>query len=483
MVDFDATPFADILKGVMKKEGFAAPTPTQAQSWPIALRRRDIISVAKTGSGKTCGFLLPAFQKLIDTVPVPKPKPYGGKRQPYAPLSGRGRKPTVLVLAPTRELTMQIEGEAQKFSKALGYSTTSVYGGTPKGAQIRQLGNGIDVLIATPGRCMDLAEMGALQLSSVAYLVLDEADRMLDMGFEPQIRAIVELLPAERQSIFFSATWPKEVQSLAGEFLTDPVQITIGDGDKLTANLAISQHIMVMKHHAKEQELVKLLVALKAKAQALVNASTSSNSLQDIATSNQSRAFGSETRSAPIPKMIIFVSRKSDCDQLVDLLMGEGYMADSLHGDKSQAMRERTMDRFRKGRIQIMVATDVASRGLDVKDIEVVVNYDFPVGASGLESYVHRIGRTARGTNSGVAYTFFTPSDGARARELAELLKRCQQVRQQLPLPSHTYSTPSTFALSYAPFLGLISHLFPSSLLPHLPYIFLSLTHTLIPRP
>ena len=238
MLDFNATPFHESLKRVMKSEGFVTPTPTQAQSWPIALQQRDIISVAKTGSGKTCGFLLPAFQKLIETVPLVKPKTTPGRRYQYA--SGGGRRPTVLVLAPTRELTVQIESEAQKFSKASGYSTTSVYGGTPKGAQIRQLSNGVDVLIATPGRCMDLADTGVLKLSAVKYLVLDEvrnvlrkiytylhythalaishnthpckkADRMLDMGFEPQIRAIVDRLPAQRQSIFFSATWPREV--------------------------------------------------------------------------------------------------------------------------------------------------------------------------------------------------------------------------------------------------------------------------------
>ena len=178
MLDFNATPFHESLKRVMTSEGFLTPTPTQAQSWPIALQQRDIISVAKTGSGKTCGFLLPAFQKLIETVPIVKQKTIPGRRyQPYA--SGGGRRPTVLVLAPTRELTVQIESEAQKFSKASGYSTTSVYGGTPKGTQIRQLNNGVDVLIATPGRCMDLADMGVLKLSAVKYLVLDEVSNIL----------------------------------------------------------------------------------------------------------------------------------------------------------------------------------------------------------------------------------------------------------------------------------------------------------------
>ena len=186
MLDFNATPFHESLKRVMKSEGFVTPTPTQAQSWPIALQQRDIISVAKTGSGKTCGFLLPAFQKLIETVPLVKPKTTPGRRyQSYA--SGGGRRPTVLVLAPTRELTVQIESEAQKFSKASGYSTTSVYGGTPKGAQIRQLSNGVDVLIATPGRCMDLADMGVLKLSAVKYLVLDEVRRDVHACIPPII--------------------------------------------------------------------------------------------------------------------------------------------------------------------------------------------------------------------------------------------------------------------------------------------------------
>jgi ATP-dependent RNA helicase DDX5/DBP2 len=404
IVTFDSVPFSAELKKILLRQGFTTPTPTQAQSWPIALLKRDIISIAKTGSGKTCGFLLPAFQRLLATRKS-TPSRWGSAAKEKMKLRAWGdvhprKSPSVLILAPTRELAIQIENEAQKFSKNCRFETMCVYGGSSKGPQIRRLNHGVDILVATPGRCNDLADMGALRLSSVEYLVLDEADRMLDMGFEPQIRAIIEQLPEERQNLFFSATWPREVQSLASEFLKDPVQINIGGSDDLTANKDIKQEVIVLKEYEKRQKLPALLQGLQSNPE-------DPNS---------------------IPKTIIFVSRKSDCDDLADHLFDLGYKADSLHGDKSQMLREKTMDRFRSGRVRVLVATDVASRGLDVRDIDVVVNYDFPVGTSGVESYVHRIGRTGRGGNVGVAYTFFTNNDRDRAKELISLMKRSEQV-------------------------------------------------------
>jgi len=249
MSTFENTPFLPAVQRVLKSAGYLAPTSIQAQSWPILLEKRDVISVARTGSGKTCGFLLPAFHKLqTEREAVAKADVYKAQRGGGRSGGGRRKIPQVLVLAPTRELAVQIESEAQKFSYASGVSTMCMFGGAPKGEQLQRLRMGVDVVVATPGRCNDLSEMGALDLSNIQYLVLDEADRMLDMGFEPQIRTIINQIPPERQSVFFTATWPKEVQSLASEFLTDPVHISVGDqGGLLNANKAITQIITVLQ--------------------------------------------------------------------------------------------------------------------------------------------------------------------------------------------------------------------------------------------
>lgn len=332
IISFGSAPFCKVLLDVLGAEGFISPTPTQAQSWPIALEKRDMISVARTGSGKTCGFLLPAFEQLMTSRAVPNADDVS--------YSKHNQSPKVLILAPTRELAVQIESEAQKYSQACGLATTCLYGGVPKKNQILRLQAGIDVAIATPGRCIDLFDGGYLDLSCVTYLVLDEADRMLDMGFEPQIRQILSKIPSERQSLFFSATWPFEVQALADEFLRDPIQINIGDRDVLNANKAIDQHIMVMKDHEKTDKLIELFEALKE---------------------------APESPPEALVKTIVFVARRSDCDSLVRLLNRLGYPTESLHGDRTQDMRDRAMEGFRDGRLRVLVATDVASRGLDVK--------------------------------------------------------------------------------------------------------------------
>jgi ATP-dependent RNA helicase DDX5/DBP2 len=310
------------------------------------------------------------------------------------------KNPQVLVLAPTRELCVQIFDEVEKYGRACGLKAACCYGGASKGPQVTKLSAGVDIVVATPGRCNDLMESGYLNLSKVNYLVLDEADRMLDMGFEPQIREILSDIPEDRQSLFFTATWPREVQHLAREFLTNPVHIEIGDQDQLNANKAITQNVIVLTNQKKHNALVDIL-------ENMANAEETTNS------------------AAQFPKTIIFRSRKIDCDRMAEDLFEAGFTADSLHGDKSQMSRDKVMNQFRSGKIRILVATDVAARGLDIKDIDTVINYDFP--ADGVESYVHRIGRTARGVNKGSAYTFFTPNDRSYAKELVDLLQRCEQ--------------------------------------------------------
>jgi len=396
---FDCTPFPSQLKRLLLKQGYTAPTPTQAQSWPIVLAKRDIISIARTGSGKTCGFLMPAFHSLLENI-VSEPPQKKKKRRQWSKFS-TGKLPKVLVVAPTRELAVQIEEESSKFSRNLNnVDTVAVYGGVSKGPQIQTLRRGVDIVVGTPGRCNDLIAMGAFDPSSIDYLVLDEADRMLDMGFEPQIREIVESLTNPSvQTLFFTATWPREVQEMADTFLKDAVQLKIGETDGLQANKAIKQNILVMKEHDKLENMFETL--------------------------DNIRDEHGDARS--MPKVLVFTSRKMQCEDIVHALLEEGYQADALHGDKSQQARSRTMDRFRQGKLKVLVATDVAARGLDVKDISTVINFDFPVGSDGVENYVHRIGRTARGDATGTAFTFVTIADRDRVNELIEVLKSCDQ--------------------------------------------------------
>ncbi|KAM0901282.1 hypothetical protein ACQ4PT_020104 [Festuca glaucescens] len=375
-MSFQSTGFpAEILREV-QQAGFSAPSPIQAQSWPISLKGRDIVAVAKTGSGKTLGYLLPGFI-LVKS------------------LRNNSRDgPTVLVLSPTRELATQIQDEAIKFGRSSRISSTCLYGGAPKGPQIRDLERGVDIVVATPGRLNDILEMGKVSLHQVAYLVLDEADRMLDMGFEPQIRKIVKQVQPKRQTLMFTATWPREVRRIASDLLTNPIQVNIGNTDELVANKSITQHVEVTTSMEKGRRLEQIL---------------------------RSQEPGS--------KIIIFCSTKRMCDQLSRNLSRQ-YRASAIHGDKSQAERDSVLSEFRSGRCPVLVATDVAARGLDVKDIRVVVNYDFPTG---VEDYVHRIGRTGRAGATGIAYTFFCDNDAKYASDLVKILEGANQtVSQQL---------------------------------------------------
>ncbi|KAH7652829.1 RNA helicase protein [Dioscorea alata] len=350
--------------------GFSAPTPIQAQSWPVALSGRDIVAIAKTGSGKTLGYLLPGFIHI--------------KQLRNNPRMG----PTVLVLSPTRELATQIQEEAMKFGRSSRISSACLYGGAPKGPQLRDIDRGVDVVVATPGRLNDILEMKRVSLRQVSYLVLDEADRMLDMGFEPQIRKIVKEIPARRQTLMFTATWPKEVRKIAADLLVNPVQVNIGNIDALVANKAITQYIEVITPMEKQRRLEQIL---------------------------RSQEPGS--------KVIIFCSTKRMCDQLARTLTRQ-FGAAAIHGDKSQSERDWVLNSFRTGKSPILVATDVAARGLDIKDIRVVINYDFPTG---VEDYVHRIGRTGRAGATGVSHTFFCEQDARHASDLVKVLEGANQ--------------------------------------------------------
>jgi ATP-dependent RNA helicase DDX5/DBP2 len=358
--------------------GFTSPTPIQMQGVPVALSGMDLIGLAETGSGKTLAFVLPAIVHI--------------QAQPRLQ---RGDGPIALCLAPTRELACQIFAEAQKFIRGTGIRAACCYGGVPKGQQARDLRYGAEFVIATPGRLIDFLTEGThapqTNLRRVSFAILDEADRMLDMGFEPQVRKIFADITPSKQCLFWSATWPKEVQSLARDLCKeDPVQITVGSAGK-KANEKITQHVIVCEESEKSEQLKILL----------------------------------ETIIDGTSKIIVFTDTKRGADQLQRTLRAQGVSALAIHGDKTQQERDWTLDQFKRGRCLVLIATDVASRGLDVKDVMYVVNYDFP---KQIEDYIHRIGRTGRGGSSGVAYSLFNRGDNARlANDLIKVLRDCKQ--------------------------------------------------------
>mmetsp|Transcript_277 Transcript_277/g.288 ORF Transcript_277/g.288 Transcript_277/m.288 type:complete len:430 (-) Transcript_277:30-1319(-) len=372
VISFEEANFPDYIQNMLRNTGFTTPTHIQSQSWPIVMSGRDLIGIAKTGSGKTLAFILPAIIHILDQ---PQLKPRDG--------------PVALVLSPTRELAMQTSQECTRFGRPCRISNACVYGGAPRSRQQMELQRGVHVVIATPGRLIDFLENGATNLQRVTYLVLDEADRMLDMGFEPQIRKIIEQVRPDRQTVMFSATWPKEVQALARDFLVNPVHLQIGSLN-LSANQDIRQIIEIVEEPHKLTKVIDIL--------------------HDIA--------------RPGSKTIVFCETKKGCDVLCYELKKENFPADAIHGDKTQRDRDQVLRDFRNNRINIMVATDVAARGLDIKDVNHVINYDFP---GQVEDYVHRIGRTARAGAKGTAISFFTQQNARMAGDLIKLLRESKQ--------------------------------------------------------
>ena len=313
ITSFDEAGFPDYVLSELKELGFPKPTAIQCQSWPMALSGRDMVGIAATGSGKTLSYCLPSIVHI--------------NAQPELQY---GDGPIVLVLAPTRELAVQIQTECSKFGKSSRIRNTCVYGGAPKGPQIRDLNKGVEICIATPGRLIDMLEAGKTNLKRVTYLVLDEADRMLDMGFEPQIRKIVDQIRPDRQTLMWSATWPKEVERLANDYLQDPIKVTIGSLE-LAASHTITQLVEVIDEFSKRDRLVKHLEsALNEKDN----------------------------------KILVFASTKRTCDEITTYLRSDGWPALAIHGDKDQSERDWVLNEFRQGKTSIMVATDVAARGI-----------------------------------------------------------------------------------------------------------------------
>uniref|UniRef100_A0A8D1WKP8 RNA helicase n=1 Tax=Sus scrofa TaxID=9823 RepID=A0A8D1WKP8_PIG len=352
----------------IKKAGFQKPTPIQSQAWPIILQGIDLIGVAQTGTGKTLSYLMPGFIH-VDSQPVAR------------------NGPGMLVLTPTRELALQVEAECSKYSYK-GLKSVCVYGGGDRDGQIKDLLKGVDIIIATPGRLNDLQMNNFVYLKSISYLVLDEADKMLDMGFEPQIMKILLDIRPDRQTVMTSATWPYAVRRLAQSYLKEPMIVYVGTLD-LVAVSTVKQNIIVTTEDEKRSHIQTFIESM-----------------------------------SPKDKVIIFVSRKAVADHLSSDLGIRHISVESLHGNREQGDRERALKNFKTGKVRILIATDLASRGLDVHDVTHVYNYDFP---RNIEEYVHRVGRTGRAGRTGVSITLITRSDWKIAGELIHILERANQ--------------------------------------------------------
>ena len=366
-------PFADLglsdeLLRAVSEAGYSEPTPIQAQTIPSVLMMRDIIGIAQTGTGKTAAFVLP----MIDIL--------GNGR-------ARARMPRSLILEPTRELAAQVAENFEKYGKYHKLSMALLIGGVQMGDQIKALEKGVDVLIATPGRLMDLFERGKILLTSCNLLVIDEADRMLDMGFIPDIETICTKLPAQRQTLLFSATMPPPIKKLADKFLSNPKSIEVAR--PATANTNITQWLVKVDERKKRDRLIDLI------------------------------------HEANDPSAIVFCNRKTTVRELAQSLKRARLRAGEIHGDMDQASRIAELDRFKRGDVTILVASDVAARGLDVKGVSHVFNYDTPWHP---DDYVHRIGRTGRAGATGIAYTFITPKDDEAIANVQAL------IGQKIPL-------------------------------------------------
>ncbi|XP_075635391.1 DEAD-box ATP-dependent RNA helicase 37-like [Castanea sativa] len=391
----------DALNQNIRRCKYVKPTPVQRHAIPISLGGRDLMACAQTGSGKTAAFCFPIISGIMRGESVQRP-----------PRGARTVYPLALILSPTRELSMQIHEEARKFSYQTGVKVVVAYGGAPIHQQLRELERGVDILVATPGRLVDLLERARVSLQMIRYLALDEADRMLDMGFEPQIRKIVEQMdmppPGERQTMLFSATFPKEIQRLASDFLANYIFLAVGRVGSSTD--LIVQRVEFVHESDKRSHLMDLLHA--------------------------QRANGTQGKQA---LTLVFVETKKGADSLEHWLCMNGFPATTIHGDRTQQEREQALRSFKSGNTPILVATDVAARGLDIPHVAHVVNFDLP---NDIDDYVHRIGRTGRAGKTGLATAFFNENNSSMARSLSELM---QESNQEVPAWLSRYAARSSF--------------------------------------
>uniref|UniRef100_A0A7N0TZ97 RNA helicase n=1 Tax=Kalanchoe fedtschenkoi TaxID=63787 RepID=A0A7N0TZ97_KALFE len=387
---FEEIDLGKALNDNIKKCKYVKPTPVQRHAIPIAVAGRDLMACAQTGSGKTAAFCFPIICGILS----------GESNGMVMPRDARVACPTGLILSPTRELSCQIHGEVKKFAYQTGLKAVVVYGGAPIVQQFRNIEKGVDILVATPGRLVDMIERDRVSLKKIKYLALDEADRMLDMGFEHQIRKIVQQMdmppPGSRQTMLFSATFPDEIQKLASDFLSNYIFLSVGRVGSSTD--LISQKVEHVEDMDKRNRLMDLL--------------------------QSQRASGKNGKHS---LTLVFVETKRGADSLESWLASNGFPATAIHGDKVQLERERALRSFKSGATPIMVATDVASRGLDIPHVSLVINFDMP---RAIDDYVHRIGRTGRAGKHGEATAFFNDSNLPIARALVTLM---QEAKQEVP--------------------------------------------------
>jgi len=355
---------APILRS-LSEEQYVTPTPIQVQTIPLVLQKRDVIGIAQTGTGKTAAFALPILNHLAA---------FSQRAQP--------KHCRVLVLSPTRELSAQILDSFRTYGRHLRLSSTLAIGGVGMNPQVKALANGVDILVATPGRLLDLMQQRALRLDNIETFVLDEADRMLDMGFIHDIRKIIAKLPKERQTLLFSATMPADIAELARHMLKDPAKVSVTP--QATTVERIAQRVIHVDRGAKPKLLTDIL------------------------------------RQEPIDRVLVFTRTKHGADKVVRSLNKDGIAAEAIHGNKSQNQRQRALENFREGRVRTLVATDIAARGIDVDGISHVINFDVPNIA---ESYVHRIGRTARAGADGIAISLCSPDERPYLRDIEKLIR------------------------------------------------------------
>jgi ATP-dependent RNA helicase RhlE len=366
LTDFAELGLVKPLLEALKTSGYTTPTPIQSQAIPPVLAGRDLLGIAQTGTGKTAAFALPILQRLA--------------AKPQAP---RRRSCRALILSPTRELASQIHASFTSYGRHLGLSAMTVFGGVGMHDQIRRLARGVDIVVATPGRLIDHLDRGTLTLDTVEIVVLDEADQMLDLGFIHAIRRLARVLPKQRQNLFFSATMPEAIGSLAADFLVDPVEVMVAP--VATTVDRVDQRILFVEHNGKRDVLCDIL------------------------------------RAGDVSRALVFTRTKHGADKVARHLALAGIGASAIHGNKTQGQRERALAGFRSGRHPVLVATDIAARGIDVAGVTHVVNFDLPNVA---ESYVHRIGRTARAGADGIAISLCAADERAHLRGIERLIRR-----------------------------------------------------------
>lgn len=348
------------------RQGYTAPTPIQEQAIPHVLQGRDLIGIAQTGTGKTAAFVLPLLQLMS-----------------HSPRRIVPKSPRTLVLAPTRELAAQIDESFATYGSFMRFKHTVVFGGVSQGAQVKAVSNGVDVLVATPGRLLDLMNQGHVNLNHLEFLVLDEVDRMLDMGFIVDVKRIISKLPTHRQSIFFSATMPQKISELANTLLRHPVRVEVAP--QATTVKLVQQKVLFVDERNKDAVLLELL------------------------------------RREDLKCVLTFTRTKRRANKVAEMLTDHGIRADAIHGNKSQGQRTRALGSFKSGHTRVLVATDIAARGIDVDDISHVINYDMPVDQ--VDNYVHRIGRTARAGAKGTAYSLCASHERDALREIESLIR------------------------------------------------------------